>query len=212
MDNVPPCPPTLRVSNICDQADPGTPISEFENRLSWTNPTEVCAETDDVAGYYVYYAPTEGADFTRIATVGSAEDTIFIDVPDLGIAGCYTVTAIDSFANESDFSNVICVDNCPIYELPNAFTPNQDGQNDIFRPYPYRFVERIQMQIFNRWGQLVYETTNPDIEWNGVNLSGTDLPEGVYYYTCQVFERRVTGIEQRPDLLKGYIHLIRGER
>jgi len=212
MDDVAPCPPVLTVNNICDEAVATTPISEFENRLHWTNPELICEDTDDVAGYNIYYAPTEGADFTQIASIDSAEDTMYIDVPNLGIAGCYVVTAVDSFLNESELSNIICVDNCPIYDLPNAFTPNKDGQNDVFRPYTYRFVERIDMQIFNRWGQLVYETTNPDIEWNGTNLNGSDLAEGVYFYTCQVFEQRVTGIEQRPDLLKGYIHLIRGEK
>lgn len=209
MDDVAPCPPILTVNNICDQSDPNIPITEFENWLHWTNPELLCPETDDVAGYYVYFAPTETADMTRVATV--TKDTFYIHVPNVGIAGCYAVTAFDNVNNESEFSNAVCVDNCPIYELPNTFTPNNDGQNDVFRPYPYRFIERIQMQIFNRWGQLVYETTNPDIEWNGRNMNGNELAEGVYYYTCQVYEQRVTGISPRPDLLKGYIHIIKGK-
>ncbi|MEL6636766.1 MAG: gliding motility-associated C-terminal domain-containing protein, partial [Bacteroidota bacterium] len=114
------------------------------------------------------------------------------------------------FENESVFSNVVCVDNCPFYELPNAFTPNGDGSNELFKPYPYCFVDRIEIQIFNRWGQLVFQTTDPDINWNGNNQSGAELAEGVYYYTCKVFEERVSGITAADDLLSGYIELVRG--
>ena len=62
----------------------------------------------------------------------------------------------------------------------------------------------------NRWGQLVFETNDPSIMWDGRNLNGEDLVEGVYYYTCLVFEQRVSGVVQQEDYLKGYIELIRG--
>ncbi|MEM7710332.1 MAG: gliding motility-associated C-terminal domain-containing protein, partial [Pseudomonadota bacterium] len=117
--------------------------------------------------------------------------------------------AIDSVGNESEFSNIVCVDNCPIYELPNVFTPNGDGANDLYVPFPYRFIERVDIQIFNRWGQLVFETSDPDINWNGTNFGGQDLKEGVYYYKALVFERRLDGIIGRGEPLSGYIHLIR---
>jgi len=82
----------------------------------------------------------------------------------------------------------------------------------LFIPYPYRFVDRIEMSIFNRWGQLVFETNNPDINWDGINLSDKELAEGVYFYTVKVFEQRVTGVVESPEILSGYIHLIRERR
>jgi len=136
-------------------------------------------------------------------------DTTFSHKPDFGIAGCYAVTAIDTFSNESAFSNIICVDNCPEYTLPNVFTPNGDGANELFIPYPYRFVESVNFQVFNKWGGLVFETNDPDLNWDGKNLNGRDLNEGVYYYSCRVFESRVSGVRQNPDILKGWIELIR---
>ena len=209
LDTIPPCPPALSVNNICDEASENLPEDEFENRLVWFNPMSICSETDDVVSYNIYFTPIAGGEFELLATIDNSLDTIFDHKPDLGIAGCYAVTALDTFFNESAFSNIVCVDNCPEYELPNVFTPNGDGQNDMFIPFPYRFIERIEMQVFNRWGNLVYETNNPQIQWTGKNTSGKDLAEGVYFYSCRVFENRVSGITQRPDILSGYIELIR---
>jgi gliding motility-associated-like protein len=99
-----------------------------------------------------------------------------------------------------------CVDNCPVYELPNVFTPNGDGFNDLFRPFPYRQIESINIIIYNRWGQLVFESNNPEINWNGNDLNGNPLPDGVYFYVCEVNEILLAGINKR--ILKGNIHII----
>jgi gliding motility-associated-like protein len=104
------------------------------------------------------------------------------------------------------------VDNCPNYELPNAFTPNGDGANDLYTPFPgWRFVASIDLQIFNRWGNLVFQTTLPEINWTGANENGKALAEGTYFYTCRVYEQRVEGVVLRPEVLSGYIELIRGD-
>ena len=208
LDTIPPCPPELKVSNICDQAV-SCLEAELTNDLSWINPMELCEETDDVVTYRIYYAPFEDSPFELIDSVLESSITEYIHRPDLGIAGCYAVTALDTFYNESAFSNIICVDNCPIYELPNTFTPNNDGQNDLFIPYPYCFIEEVEFQVFNRWGELVFETNDPNLEWNGNNLRGNPLPSGTYYYTCKIFEQRVSGIVERPELLSGFIELLR---
>jgi gliding motility-associated-like protein len=113
--------------------------------------------------------------------------------------------------NESLLSNLFCVDNCPNYELPNAFTPNGDGANDLYTPFPgWRFIQSIDMQIFNRWGNLVFQTTDPNINWNGTNEKGNELSEGTYFFVCKVYESRVGGVVLRPGVLSGYIELVRG--
>jgi gliding motility-associated-like protein len=95
--------------------------------------------------------------------------------------------------------------------LPNAFTPNGDGQNDLYTPIkPYRFVERIDMKIYNRWGVLVFETTNPDILWDGTDFkNGKKLNTAVYYYICDVYLQTVNGEQKLTTPLSGYIHLFR---
>ncbi len=210
-DDVPPCPPTLMVFNICDDATDQTLEEDLFNLLNWTNPNDICVDVDDTESYRVYYTETEGGTLALIEMFDGATTTSFEHQPAIGIAGCYAVTALDFNGNESAFSNIICVDNCPFYELPNTFTPNTDGTNDLFIPFPYRFIDRIEFQVFNRWGGLVFETTDPDINWDGTNLSNEPLKEGVYFYTCRVYEARVTGVVPQETILNGAIHLILGE-
>jgi hypothetical protein len=67
------------------------------------------------------------------------------------------------------------------------------------------------MKIFNRWGNLVFETTDKDINWDGKNKdTGKDCAEGVYFYVCQVNFYRLEGTESKE--LHGYIELIRGKQ
>lgn len=210
IDNVPPCPPELMVSNICDSLESIVEENLFENLLNWTNPNLNCEDTDDVERYNIYYSSFEGEELELIASVSFADVTEYVDVPDNGVAGCYAVTAVDSVGNESVLSNIVCVDNCPLYILPNVFTPNGDGSNDLFVPITQRFIERIDMQIFNRWGNLVHENTDPQINWNGSNTNGDDLAEGVYFYVCKIYEKRVNGIILSDEVKSGYIELRRG--
>jgi len=95
-DNIPPCPPTLTVSNICDNATGEINPDFFINNLSWTNPNEVCEDVDDVEQYNIYFTPTEGGEFALIETITFAGETTYEHQPDLGIAGCYAVTAVDA--------------------------------------------------------------------------------------------------------------------
>lgn len=209
VDTVAPCAPELTVANICNQATPGTPVDQFSNTLTWFVPSLGCDREADYVGYKIYYAPSVNDSLQLIATIDNPSVLTYEHRPDLGITGCYAVTAFDGMANESSFSKVSCVNNCPSFELPNAFTPNGDGTNDRFIPRTLRFIERIEMNIFNRWGQLVFTTTDPMINWDGTNLNGKLLAAGVYYYTCRVYNRTSTGIDPLGDVLQGYIHLIR---
>ncbi len=210
-DDVPPCAPILSVSTICDQINVScTDDTQLFNTLSWESPALLCPEEgSDVAGFYIYYAPTEGADFVLIDSVTQANQITYEHNPERGIAGCYAVSAFDDLRNESPLSNIICVDNCPTYSLPNAFTPNGDGDNERFIPYPFCFIERVEFKVFNRWGEVVFTTTDPNLNWDGTNRNGQELPDGVYYYVCRVFEQRVAGTLENPEPLSGWIELIR---
>lgn len=68
--------------------------------------------------------------------------------------------------------------------VPNAFSPNDDGLNDGFIPvlYGYEDVKDYKLRIFNRWGEIIFETSNPDIKWTG-NWINYKAFLGVYEWT-----------------------------
>lgn len=199
VDMTPPCPPHLYVLPDCNK---------IENSLFWTNPNHSCA--DDVISYNIYYSSTDNNNLELLTTVNGAQDTTYLHQNILSIAGCYAVTAVDSFQNQSSFSNIVCldIDSCNMYQLPNVFTPNGDGYNDLFKPFPYNFVEKINLKVFNRWGQVVFTTQNPDINWDGKDkYTKFDCDDGVYFYICDVYEIRLSGLTKRT--IHGVIHLYR---
>jgi len=177
-DNVPPCAPNVLVENNCDSADPGTPPEDIINMLSWPNPADVCPDSDDTRSFKIYFAASETDDLSLFELLDEITTTTYDHVAIETGGGCYYVTAIDANGNESEPSLFACVDNCPAYDLPNTFTPNADGSNDVFVPYPYRYIDRIDMKIYNQWGNLIFETTDPDINWDGRDLNGNELGSG----------------------------------
>lgn len=73
-------------------------------------------------------------------------------------------------------------------DVPNVFSPNGDGNNDYFFPRQFlsRSVKKFNMQVFNRWGQLVFETTNAGGRgWDG-KFNDKEQPTGVYVYLIEV--------------------------
>jgi len=197
-DNVPPCALSTDTSSF-DCLEP-------EIVLTWNIPVDSCA--DDVNFYNIYYSPTDQGNYTLLATITDGNVNTFTYTSDISIAGCYYVTAVDTNGNEGVAGQIVCVDNCPYYELPNVFTPDGNNMNDEFDPFPYRYIKDIELNIFSRWGLKVFETTDPAINWNGrTDNTGEDLPEGVYFYTCIVNEIYLSGIRSRE--LSGFIQLIR---
>ena len=87
--------------------------------------------------------------------------------------------------------------------MPNAFSPNGDGHNDLFRlKYP-SLVQSYQITIFNRWGQKIFETKDAAKGWDGT-LNGMDQPEGNYVYLI-----RYTNLLGEAKSLSGSVILIR---
>ncbi|MFI5164964.1 MAG: gliding motility-associated C-terminal domain-containing protein, partial [Bacteroidia bacterium] len=66
--------------------------------------------------------------------------------------------------------------------LPDAFTPNGDGVNDVFKISGVSTCYPFSIKIFDRWGILVYETSKSQLSWDGRTSSGIKIVEGTYYY------------------------------
>jgi gliding motility-associated-like protein len=210
-DNRPPCAPEMTAVNVCDRLSENVSVDELYNTIQWTSPEELCpAIADDLELFHIYYSPTLNGTYEIIETVPvlHSEQT-FLHYPEEGLSGCYYMTAKDNNGNESAPSTVICLENCPFYKLPNTFTPNGDGKNDLFRPLVNIFINAIDLKIFNQWGNLVYQTADPNINWDGKSFDNTDLPDGTYYYKCQIFEQTIMGVKPNENILSGHINIIR---
>lgn len=210
-DNVPPCAPLLEVNSDCKNS---------LNQLVWNNPNNICS--DDVLGYRIYFGNTASGNFELIDTLTSPFDTTYIHDNLLRISGCYKVTAVDSVGNETLASAPVCVDTCRQYVLPSAFSPNGDFKNDLFHPCdsttaqelqdkncpPYKNVKSIDLKIYSRWGNLVFETKDKNVNWDGkFKDTKNECSAGVYFYTCKVYFFSVSG--EQVQELHGTVQLIR---
>jgi gliding motility-associated-like protein len=70
-------------------------------------------------------------------------------------------------------------------EVPNVFTPNNDGSNDYFQLLFFGGIKTFNCTILNRWGQVIREYDNPAFMWDGKDESGDDVLEGVYFYIAK---------------------------
>lgn len=99
-------------------------------------------------------------------------------------AGTYTLAVTDVNGCTAGDTVAVSTKVC-IYEIsiPNAFTPNQDGKNDIFRPHIIGRLDNFELLIYNRWGQLVFRTNSAVMGWNGT-INGT-VNTGTYVWLCK---------------------------
>jgi gliding motility-associated-like protein len=120
-------------------------------------------------------------------------------------SGNYSVTASNPCGSASDGINVVFVDcECYIY-VPNAFTPNGDGFNDTWQPVVCP-VEDFELFIFNRWGEMIWTTTDQSEPWKGLVIGGGEVvaQDEVYIYLLKL------GIEEGNDKqITGTVTLLR---
>lgn len=91
-------------------------------------------------------------------------------------------------------------------EMPNAFSPNGDGINDIYRAKNnYQSIVEFDAYIFNRWGQKIYEWHDPAGGWDG-KFNGKDVKQGVYFVLVKAkgADGRKYNIKKDVNLLRGY--------
>lgn len=101
-------------------------------------------------------------------------------VLNVSVAGTYEVTLFNGFTCTTD--RVEVVEDCrPTVVAPNAFSPNGNGVNDLFFVYPNDYIDRFEILIYTRWGELVYTSDNQDFQWDGI-YRGSLLPPGTYTY------------------------------
>lgn len=210
IDTTRPCPPQLAIDTLnCANLTPEAFCNQttFANNLTWQNPTTGDCDRN-IVKYRIYYSSCEGQDPVLVDSV-SAPLLTYRHQNLTSFAGCYYVTAVSRSGRESEPSNRVCKDNCPYLALPNVFTPNNDGKNDVFEPTDCpRFIESAELTVVNRWGAKVYQSSDPSLRWNGKNNQGKDVPGGVYLYQITVKFKRVN-CAAPAEQYKGWVQMLR---
>lgn len=113
----------------------------------------------------------------------------------------YTVTGFNEFGCKASRDIHIAIDETIF--MPNAFSPNGDGINDVFMIGNFGYHKLSEFRIFNRWGEEIFNTTNPSQGWNGLH-KGQPADMGIYHYYIRLYN---TGGEEK--VFRGSVTLVR---
>ncbi|MEM9918610.1 MAG: gliding motility-associated C-terminal domain-containing protein [Bacteroidota bacterium] len=141
---------------------------------------------------FTYQWNNENSDTTQTITVNQSGR---FDVLVRDSEGCFATDGTETVIDlDGMCSNVRAI-----------ITPNSDGDNDNFVVRCDDTILNLRIQIFNRWGQLVFESDDYQNEWQGTNRRGESLPEGGYFYVLEYTNPETNQLEQE----KGHISIIR---
>jgi len=239
-DDDPPCAPTLAIEALdCEEyfQNYSCGSNVFSNTLTWNRPADLACR-EDIQGYRIYKTNTINGEFEAL-DIPLVRDTFYIDDNLPSFAGCYKVSSVDRAGNESELSEPFCFDNCPYYELPNVFTPNDDGCNDFFSAFSdrviidedgigpcggpvdledlkrrcARFVQKVHLTIYNRWGKEVYSYQSGSENTIYIDWDGRDNNgkelSSGVYYYSAEVIFDVVDPNQQRQIIKGWVQIVR---
>lgn len=186
----------IRAVDHCGEQSPEGPINTtillggksdgYKAKLHWTDYEKWFS---GVKHYDILIR--EDNTFKVVATVDDKPEEFEFDFPETAIddSVCFKVRAVkDSTDLVESFSNVICLISDAQVHVPTAFSPNGDGHNDTFRPTAIMVFNKTgnpildyELEIYNRWGERVFETDDVNIGWDGTFM-GQECPQGTYVY------------------------------
>jgi gliding motility-associated-like protein len=160
-----------------------TAVTTNSAAFSWTG----------IPGSTGYLVSVDGGAYIQVAdtfytVTNPAQQTVSIRVISLGALSCQT--SLPGIATAKLKQGEVFI--------PNAFTPNNDGKNDVFKPEGN--IKTLDMKIFNQWGELIAEN---NIGWNGTS-GGKAQPMGVYMYAMRIILTNGTEV-----IKKGSVNLLR---
>ena len=209
----------VRMQDYCGYINPGSNIGRSINLRALTNGYSVYLSWNA----YDYWANTVQAYILelydnknktyQVVSVLPPTDTTYTDTKfyEIDTASCYRIRAVEAQSlPDTSMSNLACVFLPPNIVVPNAFSPNNDGVNDIFYAQGV-FIQNLtgkppidyMLRIFDRWGSLLFETNDFNKGWDG-NYNERACDVGVY-----VYELRATGYNKQRFNYKGTFHLLR---
>lgn len=168
---------TVNVTDLCEQSATASITVQDGAVLTVAEPEDwYCLGISTAQMFAGGVAPVEFTfDQTQLSVDGNASFSA-------GAAGVYTVAASDACGqNVSENLEWVVCDT----QVPNVFTPGNDQMNDFFVIDGLEGFPESSLLIYNRWGNLVFESTNYLNDWSGVDSSGNELNQGTYYYVFQ---------------------------
>lgn len=209
------CDQPIVVSNITKTMILSGEASKYdrENYLTWTRniSRDTLTKEDELYALFKGVNGTYEKDWIRQVNqnLNYYTDDITDDILN-GAQFCYYVRLVQAPSpiypvTDTSLSNKVCFSFDPDVFIANSFTPNNDGVNEKWRPKVTSVIpnESYSLEIFDRWGKKVFETTEPDQGWDGT-VNGYPSPVGMYLYRYKV--RSFNGGEKGD---KGYFQLIR---
>jgi gliding motility-associated-like protein len=181
----------------------------FLNFIQWT-PYQ--GFDGNILEYRIYRGADGVFDPNPIAEVSSGQFTYEDDVSNIEFQGeiCYRIEAVEAlnFYNfaEISHSNDYCFVYKPLIYVPNAFTPDGDNLNDYFLPVLTNIKPvEYKLSILNKWGQVIFESSNLEVGWNGkIQVTGNEATNDTYFYQVQVNDANGEQITKR-----GFVSLLR---
>ncbi len=163
-----------------------TNTSQNANSYQWNFGNGQTANVNDLSSQSQTY--TDNAIVQLIAVQGTCTDTMTLAIS-ISVCGCTDPEAIN-YNPSATVNDGSCVYPQPTVEVPNVFTPNGDGDNDVFE-LKVTNADKVELIITNRWGNVMYSQTGAAPKWDG---KAGDVPaeEGVYFYTYKVFGLETT--------------------
>lgn len=114
----------------------------------------------------------------------------------------FTATGVDMCGNMASDDVIIDREACSV-EIPNVFSPNGDGLNDFFTIYNIDKFPNNTVEVYNRWGKLVFEETGYNNTWKGTSKGGKDLSDGTYYY--------IVILNSQKEPMRGHVTITRNK-
>lgn len=156
-------------------------VSNDSITIFFNNPAVDLGRDTFICEEYFTLRATRYDDANYLWQDGSTESWLLV-----GDTGAYSVTVE---LNGCESSDTIHVGKCerlndPCFDIPNAFSNNGDGLNDFFLPINFCPLDNYRLLILNRWGQIIFETTDPDTGWDGF-YKGKRVEQGVYTYIIE---------------------------
>jgi gliding motility-associated-like protein len=158
---------------------------------------------EGVARYEVWRRLDGETNFSLYQEVG--QDTIFFSKNGQeGFEHCYRIKAIEKAGTAESWSNDTCVNFMNLINIPSAFSPNGDGVNDTWVIRNAEAYKNISIEIFNRWGEVVYTTKGYTVNWDGTK-NNKHVPDATYYYVIKLNYN----LEGRKNIYSGTVTIIR---